>query len=94
MVRHRAAWKVQLRGLGGSGVGEPWQASLDIRRLSLAVSAFSQGTKKAWKLTERASWQESKGAEKGKTPSHWPLLFSIGTINTILKCYGNLRSLF
>lgn len=93
MVRHRAAWRVQLRGPGRQK-GRGALASLFGHQETVSCSFCLQSGDKEGLETDRASWQESKGAEKGKTPSYWPLLFSIGTINTILKCYGNLRSLF
>lgn len=64
----------------------------------LAVSAFIPGQKRLGKKREREreiAGREGWGCtEKGKAPNNVPLLFSIGTINTILKCYRNLRSLF
>lgn len=64
-----------------------------IRRPALAGSAFGQGTKTIGKLRKR----QIAGVvvhRKRQCPNNLPLLFSIGTINTILKCYRNLMSLF
>lgn len=44
---------------------------------TVAVSASGQGTKKVWKLTERSSWQESKGAERLQVPGSASFLLAL-----------------
>lgn len=60
--------------MGEKGEGEPCLAPLGHQE-TLGVSASGQGTKKARKLTEMSSWQESRVRRRGSKSLAPPLFY-------------------